>query len=218
MLSDVVSWHSIFDSDRCWHHDAWLLFEARVLTWNGRISDEIWISTLCDCNLGLKTLKLVRQLCYFFVLDVCCVGIRLSQCPSRRAIILQDAASEPSESLDSFAITWKVTRLNDIFGQPLRVTPGLWTPFRQGRWTWWHRGLKTAVDGGTRFAHGTCCLCRSFLATWWCYNVVCLGMQAIASLWVYTVDDIVNIRQFLTPVCTLTPKDHVLELNVHTCI
>lgn len=160
LLLDVVSWHSIFDSDRCWHHDAWLLFEARVLTWNGRISDEIWISTLCDCNLGLKTLKLVRQLCYFFVLDVCCVGIRLSQCPSRRAIILQDAASEPSESLDSFAITWKVTRLNDIFGQPLGVTPDLWTPWnaRGGELDDIEAWVKTAVDGGTRFAHGTCCL------------------------------------------------------------
>lgn len=30
------------------------------------------------------------------------------------------------------------------------------------------------------------------------------------------MDDIVNIRQFLTLVCT--PKDHVFELNVHTCI
>lgn len=150
MLSDVVSWHSIFDPDRCWHHDAWLLFEARVLTWNGRISDEIWISTLCDCNLGLKTLKLVRQLCYFFVLDVCCVGIRLSQCPSRRAIINNLAR----HSIRTIRIPWFLS--NNLKGHQikrhLRPTVGSNTRLlnslkRQGRWTWWHRGLGENCSG-----------------------------------------------------------------------
>ena len=95
-----------------------------------------------------RFLNLCDNFGYFFVLDVCCVGIRLSQCRLRQAIILQDAASEPSESLDSFAITWKVTRLNDIFAQPLGVTPDWWTPLkRQGRWTWWHRGLGENCSG-----------------------------------------------------------------------
>lgn len=133
-----------------------------------------------------RFLNLCDNFGYFFVLDVGCVGIRLSQCRLRQAIILQDAASEPSESLDSFAITWKVTRLNDIFAQPLGVTPDWWTPWnaRGGELDDIEAWVKTAVDGGTRFAHGTCFLYRSFLATWWCYNVVCLGMQAIASLYV----------------------------------
>ena len=185
LLLDVVSWHSIFDSDRCWHHDAWLLFEARVLTWNGRISDEIWISTIYDSNLGLKILKLVRQLCLLFcVRCVLCWNQTIS-------VSFETCHNLARRSIRTIRVSWFLR--NNLKGHQikrhLRPTVGSNTRLvnslkRQGRWTWWHRGLGENCSGWWYkvCAWNLLLVYRSFLATWWCYNVVCLGMQAIASL------------------------------------